>query len=318
MARFAIRRLVGMVAVLFAVSVIVFLVFNVIPSNPAKQLAGKRATPQLIENVEEDWGFDDSLPEQYLTMMGKLLSGELTTYDPEFDVDEQILEGLPATLALSIGAAILWLAAGVLLGYVSALRAGSWLDRLLGGASVLTISIPVFLLAPVLIYLFAEQLGWFPNGGYVPLSEDPWQWFTHLLLPWVTLATALTGFYSRVLRSSMLDAMNEDYVRTARAKGLSEHRVMTRHVLRNSLIPMIAIFGLDFGAAIGGAAIIVEVIYGVDGVGSYLAQALVNYELPAIMGVAVYGAFFIVFVNALVDVVYAYLDPRVRLQEAGR
>jgi peptide/nickel transport system permease protein len=317
MARFAIRRLVRMVAVLFAVSVIVFLVFNVIPSNPAKQLAGKRATPQLIKNVEEDWGFDDSLPEQYLTMMGKLLSGELTTYDPEFNVDEQILEGLPATLALSIGAAILWLTAGVLLGYVSALRAGSWLDRLLGGASVLAISIPTFLTAPVLIYLLAEQLGWFPNGGYVPLSEDPWQWFTHLLLPWVTLATMLTGFYSRVLRSSMLDAMNEDYVRTARAKGLSKHRVMTRHVLRNSLIPMITIFGLDFGSTISGAAIIVEVIFGIDGVGSYLAQALDNSELPAIMGVAVYGAFFIVLVNALVDITYAYLDPRVRLGETA-
>jgi peptide/nickel transport system permease protein len=318
MARFAIRRLIRMVAVLFAVSVIVFLIFNVIPSNPAKQLAGKRATPQLIENVEEDWGFDDSLPQQYLAMMTKLLSGQLTTYDPEFDVDEQILEGLPATLALSIGGAILWLATGVLLGYVSALRAGSWLDRLLGGISVLSISIPVFLLAPVLLYLFAEQLGWFPNGGYIPLSEDPWQWFTHLVLPWVTIATVLAGFYARVLRSSMLDAMDEDYVRTARAKGLSERRVMTRHVLRNSLIPMITIFGLDFGQIIGGAAIIVEVIYGIDGVGSFLAQALDNYELPAIMGVAVYGAFFIVLVNALVDIAYAYIDPRVRLGETTR
>ena len=318
MARFAVRRLLGMAAVLFAVSVIVFLVFNVIPTDPAKQLAGKRASPQLVKNVEEDWGFDDSLPEQYLTMMGKLLSGELTTYDPEFDVDQQILEGLPATLALSVGAAVLWLAAGLLLGYVAALRAGSWLDRLLGGASVLSISIPVFLLGPVFIYLFAEQLGWFPNGGYVPLSEDPWQWFVHLLLPWVTIAAALAGFYSRVLRSSMLDVMNEDHVRAARAKGLSEHRVMTRHVLRNSLIPIVTIFGLDFGATIAGAAIIVEVIYGIDGVGSYLAQSLDATELPAIMGVAVYGAFFIVLVNALVDVAYAYLDPRVRLGESAR
>lgn len=318
MARFVVRRLLGMVAVLVAVSVIVFLVFNVIPSNPAKQLAGKRSSPTLVKNIEEDWGFDDSLPEQYLTMMGKLLSGELTTYEPEINVAEQIVEGLPATLSLSLGGAILWLVVGLSLGYVSALREGSWLDRLLGGASVLSISIPVFLLAPVLLYFFAEQLGWFPNRGYVPLSENPWQWFTHLILPWIAVATALAGFYSRVLRSNMLDAMSEDHVRTARAKGLSEHRIMRKHVLRNSLVPIVTLVGLDLGATIGGAAIIVEVIFGVEGVGYYLWLALENLELPAILGVAVYGAFFIVLLNALVDVAYAYLDPRVRLGETAR
>ena len=147
----------------------------------------------------------------------------------------------------------------------------------------------------------------------MPLTEDPVGWFTHLLLPWFTLAIGLIGFYSSVLRSNMLDAMNEDYVRTARAKGLSERRVMTKHVLRNSLIPIVTLFGLDFGAVVGGAGIIVEVIYSIDGVGGYLAEALRRTELPAILGVTVYAAFFIVLVNALVDIGYAYLDPRARL-----
>lgn len=318
MARFIARRLVGMVAVLFAVSVLVFLIFSVIPSNPARQLAGKQPSAQLIENIEADWGFDDSLPEQYATMMGKLFSGELTTYAPEISVDDQILEGLPATLSLAIGGALLWIVLGLWLGYVSAVRADSWVDRLLGTVSVLGISIPVFLVAPILIYLFAERLGWLPNGGYVPLSEDPAEWFTHLVLPWAAIAAVQVGFYNRLLRSNMLDAMGADYVRTARAKGLPERQVRIRHVLRNSLIPMLTVFALDFGATLGGATIVVEVIFSINGVGGYLAQALKNLELPAIMGIAIYGAFLIVAINTLVDIAYAYLDPRVRIEGRAR
>lgn len=318
MARFIARRLVGMVAVLFAVSVLVFLIFSVIPSNPARQLAGKQPSPQLIKNIEEDWGFDDSLPEQYATMMGKLFSGDLTTYSPEIPVDETILEGLPATFSLAIGGAVLWLIFGLWLGYVSAVRANSWVDRLLGAVSVLGISVPVFLVAPILLYLFAEQLGWFPNRGYVPLSEDPAEWFTHLVLPWIAIAAVQVGFYNRLLRSNMLDVMETDYVRTARAKGLPERQVHVRHVLRNSLIPMITVFALDFCATLGGATIVVEVIFDINGVGKYLAEALENLELPAIMGITVYGAFLIVVINTLVDIAYAYLDPRVRVERTAR
>jgi len=318
MARFIVRRLIGTVAVLFAVSVIVFLIFNVIPSsNPAQRLAGKNATPQLVANIEEEWGFDDPLPQQYLTMMEKLFSGELTSYDPKLSVDERIVEGIPATLSLSIGAGIIWLFLGILVGYLSALRPGGWLDRLLTGVAIAGISIPVFLLAPLLIYFLAEGLELFPNGGYVPLGEDPWEWLTHLVLPWFTLAILLIGFYSRVVRSNMLDVMNEDYVRTARAKGLSEGLVMRRHVLRNSLIPVVTLFGLDFGATIAGTAIITEALYDIEGVGLYAVEATRNFELPPIMGVTLYGAFFVVLVNALVDIAYAYLDPRVRLGGAA-
>jgi peptide/nickel transport system permease protein len=314
MARFIARRLVGMVLVLFAVSILVFLIFNVIPNSPpAQRLAGKNATPVLVKSIEEEWGFDQSLPQQYLTMMKKVFTNELIQYSPRLSVEDRIVEGIPATLSLSIGAGIIWLFFGLLLGYLSALRAGGWLDRLLTGVSIAGISIPVFLIAPVLIYFLTYKVEIFPNAGYVPLTEDPWEWAQHLILPWFTVAVLSIGFYSRVLRSNMLDVMNEDYVRTARAKGLSERRVMTRHVLRNSLIPIITLFGLDFGATVAGTAIITETLFSIEGVGLYAAESIGKLELPPIMGITLYGAFFVVFINALVDVAYAYLDPRVRL-----
>jgi len=306
-----------MVAVLFVVSVIVFVVFMVLPKqNPAQTLAGKNATPDLVKRIEVEWGFDRSLPAQYVTMMEKAFTGELTSYRPRIPVGGQIVERIPTTFSLTIGAAAIWLFFGLLLGYLSALRPGGWLDRLLTGVSIAGISIPVFLLAPVLIYVFANQLEIFPNGEYVPFSEDPWEWLNHLILPWVTLAVLSIGIYSRVVRSNMLDVMNEDYVRTARAKGLSERQVMRRHVLRNSLIPVVTLFGLDFGATIAGTAIITEVIYSLDGVGGYAAEAIGKFELPQVMGVTLYGAFFVVLVNTLVDIGYAYLDPRVRVGES--
>jgi peptide/nickel transport system permease protein len=319
MARFVLKRLVGMVAVLFAVSVVVFAVFNVIPNSPpAQRLAGKNANPTLVKSIEEEWGFDKPLPQQYLTMMKKAFTGELTSYEPRIPVDEQIIEGIPATASLCIGAALIWLFFGILFGYLAAVRAGGLLDRLLTGVAVAGISIPVFLLAPVLIYFLSYEIELFPSGGYVPLSENPLQWAYHLILPWFTVAVLSIGFYSRVLRSNMLDAMDEDHVRTARAKGLGERQVMTRHVLRNSLIPIITLFGLDVGALIGGTAIITEKLFDINGVGAYAANAVANSELPPIMGVTLYAAFFVVFFNALVDVAYAYLDPRVRLGTAAQ
>jgi peptide/nickel transport system permease protein len=319
MLRFIIRRLVGMVFVLFVVSIIVFLIFNVIPNSPpAQRLAGKNATPTLVKSIEQEWGFDESLPKQYVTMMKRVFTGELIQYSPRVPVDDRIKEGIPATLSLSIGAGIIWLALGLLLGYLAAIRAGGWLDRILTALAVAGISIPVFLLAPVLIYFLTYKLEIFPNGGYVGLTEDPWEWLQHMILPWFTLAVLSIGFYSRVLRSNMLDVMNEDYVRTARAKGLSERKVMTRHVLRNSLIPITTLFGLDFGATIAGTAIITEVLYNIEGIGLYAAESIDKLELPPIMGITLYGAFFVVFINALVDIAYAYLDPRVRLGSTAR
>lgn len=318
MARFALRRLGGMIAVLFAVSALVFLIFNVIPNaDPARQMAGRSANPQLIASITEEWGFDDSLPQQYLTMMGNILSGEVISYETQEDVDERIVEGIPATFSLCVGAAVIWMFFGILFGYLSAVRAGGKLDRALTVLAVTGISMPIFWLAAILLNYLTYELEVFPSGGYVGWTENPLEWANHLILPWITLAIVYVGFYSRVLRSNMLDAMGQDYVRTARAKGLSERRVMTQHVLRNSLVPIVTLFGLDFGALLGGA-ILVEGVFSLNGIGQYAYESLLNLDLPPIMSITLFGAFFVVLFNTFVDIAYAYLDPRVKLGSSAR
>jgi peptide/nickel transport system permease protein len=318
MARFIVRRLIGMVAVLFAVSVLAFLIFNVVPnSDPAQRMAGKSATPQLVASITEEWGFDESLPQQYLTMMRKVFTGDLISYEGRENVDERIVEGIPATLSLCIGAAVIWMFFGILFGYLSAVRAGGLLDRVLTVVAIAGISMPAFWLAAIFLNYLTYKIELFPSGGYVELTADPVEWANHLILPWVTLAILYIGFYSRVLRSNMLDAMDEDYVRTARAKGLGERQVMTRHVLRNSLGPIVTLFGLDFGALLGGA-ILIEAIFNLNGIGQYAYEALKNLDLPPIMAIVLFGAFFVVLFNALVDIAYAYLDPRVKLGSSAQ
>jgi peptide/nickel transport system permease protein len=311
MAAFAVRRLGSMVAVLFAVSVLTFLIFNVIPAEPAEVMAGKGASPQLVQNIREEWGFDESLPQQYLEMMGKIFSGDVISYQGQEDVDQRILEGIPATFSLCVGAAVIWMFFGILFGYLSAVRTGGLLDKALTILAVVGISVPVIWLAAVMLEYLSYKTGLFPAQGYVKLTEDPLEWAYHLVLPWIALAVTLVGFYSRVLRSNMLDAMDEGYVRTARAKGLSERRVMSRHVLRNSLIPIVTLFGLDFGAMVGGGAILTEKIFSINGVGLYAVESIENLDLPPIMAITLFGAFFVVLFNALVDIAYAFLDPRV-------
>ncbi len=319
MARFVIRRLIGMVLVLFAVSVIVFLIFNVIPNSPpAQRMAGKNATPQLVASITKEWGFDKPLPDQYVTMMRKVFTGELISYNSQANVDEEIVKGIPATFSLCIGAAMLWMFFGVLFGYLSATRAGSFTDRALTVLAVIGISIPVFWLAAIFLYYLTYKIELFPASGYVALTENPLEWADHLILPWITVAVLSAGFYSQVLRANMLDSMKEDYVRTARAKGLSERQVMTRHVLRNSLIPIVTLFGLDFGATLGGAAILTEAIFSLGGIGQYTAEGIEKLDLPIIMAVTLFGAFFVVLFNALADIAYAYLDPRVRLGDSAQ
>jgi peptide/nickel transport system permease protein len=245
-------------------------------------------------------------------MMRKVFSGDLISYFGRENVDERIVEGIPATFSLCIGAAVIWMFFGILFGYLSAVRAGGLLDRALTAVAVAGISMPVFWLAAIFLNYLTYKTEIFPSGEYVELTADPLEWANHLILPWITLAILYAGFYSRVLRSNMLDAMNEDYVRTARAKGLSERRVMSRHVLRNSLIPIVTLFGLDFGALLGGA-ILIEAIFSLNGIGQYAYESLLNVDLPPIMAIVLFGAFFVVLFNAMVDIAYAYLDPRIRL-----
>src|SRR5215475_9388649 len=244
-------------------------------------------------------------------MMKQIFTGQLMSYAKDRNVVQQIWDGVPATFSLCIGAAVIWMALAVLFGYMSAVHAGKFTDRALTILSLVGISMPVFWLAAILLYFLTFKVQLFPTGSYVPLTEDPLQWAYHLILPWLTLAVLYVGFYSRMLRSNMLDAMNEDYVRTARAKGLSERQVRIRHVLRNSMIPVITLFGLDFGAAIGGSTIFVEYIFSLHGVGQYAAESTLRLELPPILAVSLFGAFFIVLFNTLVDIAYAKLDPRV-------
>jgi len=196
-------------------------------------------------------------------------------------------------------------------------HSGRFADRALTVLSLVGISMPVFWLAAILLYFLSFKVQLFPTGSYVPLTEDPLDWAYHLVLPWFTLAVLFIGFYSRVLRSNMLDSMNEDYVRTARAKGLSERQVLLRHVLRNSMIPIVTLFGLDFGMVVGGGAILTESVYNLDGVGLYAGGAIRSLDLPPLMAVTMFGAFFIVLFNTLVDLAYAGLDPRIRLGEAA-
>jgi peptide/nickel transport system permease protein len=313
-ARFVARRLIGMIAVLFAISVIVFLIFNVIPnSDPAARIAGKNANPALIARVTQDLGLDQPYPVQYLTMMRRIFTGELTSYASSQNVAEQIWKGLPATLSLCIGAAVLWMALAVVFGYLSAVHAGKFTDRALTILALVGISVPVFWLAAILLYYLSFKAQLFPTSSYVPLTKDPVDWLYHLILPWITLAVLFVGFYSRVLRSNMLDVMNEDYVRTARAKGLTERQIRIKH----SMIPVITLFGLDFGAVVGGGAILTETVFNLNGVGLYAGQAIGSLDLPPLMGVTMFGAFFIVLFNTIVDVLYAFLDPRIRLGEAA-
>jgi len=318
MGRFIAKRVLGMTAVLFAISVIVFLIFNVIPnSDPAARIAGKNADPDLIARVNADLGLDQPLPVQYVTMMKEIFTGQLTSYASNRNVLEQIWAGLPATFSLCIGAAVIWMSLAVLFGYLSAVHAGRFADRALTVLSLVGISMPVFWLAAILLYFLSFKVQMFPTGSYVELSEDPLDWAYHLVLPWFTLAVLFIGFYSRVLRSNMLDAMNEDYVRTAKAKGLSDRQVRIRHVLRNSMIPIVTLFGLDFGMVVGGGAILTETVYNLDGVGLYAGEAIRSLDLPPLMAVTMFGAFFIVLFNTLVDIAYAVLDPRIRLGQAA-
>jgi peptide/nickel transport system permease protein len=315
MAAFIVRRFIGAVLVLFAVSVLVFLIFIVVPGgDPAVRIAGKNANDQLIENIRHTWGFDRPFYVQYGIMMKKAATGELVSYTNQTNVVDQIKQGIPATFSLSIGAALIWLFFGVLVGIIAAVTAGRWPDRLVTLFALIGISMPVFWLGIIVRYYLAEGglTTFFPDGEYVPFTTDPAQWFWHLLLPWTVLAVLFIGFYGRVLRSNILDTINEDYVRTARAKGVDPRRVLVKHVLRNSLIPIVTLFGLDFAGVLGGGAILTETVFDLHGVGQYAAQAIGSFDLPPIMGVTLYGAFFIVLFNALVDAFYAYLDPRIR------
>ena len=315
MATFLIRRLAGMTFVMFVVSFLTWFIFFVLPGgDPAVRMAGKSPRPEIIAAIEREWGFDQPFYEQYATMMGKLFSGNLISYDQREDVVARIIDGAPRTFALAIGAALIWFIVGVALGLFSAVRAGGIRDRIVTVLALVGISMPVFLLGALASYWLGYRWGIFPDGQYQTISEGGLGgWLHHLILPWLCLATLFIGVYSRIVRSNVLDTINDDYVRTARAKGISERRVLLRHVLRNSLIPVVTLWGLDFGYVLGGGAILTEKVFSIQGVGGYFADSISRLDVPPVMAVVLFGAFFIVLLNTVVDIVYAVLDPRIRL-----
>jgi peptide/nickel transport system permease protein len=315
MATFLVRRTFGAILVCIAVTFIVFLIFIVVPGgDPALRIAGKNATPQNIINIRHDWGFDQPVYVQYWDMLKQMFSGKLKSFTNGQNVLSQIVQGMPATFSLTIGASIIWLFFGIMVGVLSAITAGRLSDRVITVLALIGISMPVFWLGIVCRYYLAEGglVSWFPDGEYVGITQSPTQWLSHLILPWLVLAVLFIGFYGRVLRGNILDTINEDYVRTAKAKGLTPRRILVKHVLRTSLIPIITLFGLDFAAVLGGGAILTETVFDLHGVGQYAELSINNFDLPPIMGVTMYGAFFIVVFSMLVDLFYAYLDPRIR------
>jgi peptide/nickel transport system permease protein len=316
MAAFFVRRMFGAILVCIAVTFIVFVIFIIAPGGGARgtaeRIAGKNANPQLVKNVEHQWGFDRPFYVQYAKLMQRMFTNNLVSYTSQVPVLSQIWQDMPATFSLTIGAGIIWLAFGILVGVISAVRAGRWSDRLITVLALIGISMPVFWLGIVCRYYLAENASFFPDGEYTALSTNPLEWAYHLILPWIVLAVLFIGFYGRVLRGNILDTINEDYVRTAKAKGLPWGRILRRHVLRTSLIPVVTLFGLDFASVLGGGAILTESVFDLHGVGQYAKDSINNFDLPPIMGVTMYGAFFIVFFSVLVDLFYAYLDPRIR------
>ena len=314
MARFALRRTVAAIVTLLLVSMLTFVVFEAIPNgDPALRLAGRSATQAEIQQIRDKYGFNKPLYVQYTKTMGDIFTGQAYSYTQGFNVLDEIKQGLPATLSLALGAGIFWLLASIVVGTIAALRAGRYADRVLAVLSMIGVSFPPFFLGAVLLYFLGYKAGIFPLGGYVKFTTDPWQWFVHLILPWFTLSVLFIGFYSRVLRSTILDTMSEDYVRTARAKGLSNRRVLRKHILRNSLLPIISLWGLDIAQVIGGGAILTESVFNLHGVGQLAADSIGRLDIVPILVIVMLTAFVVVLLAAIIDIAYAYLDPRIRL-----
>jgi peptide/nickel transport system permease protein len=321
MLTFIVRRLLWTVLVLFVISVVVFFLFFKTPGvDPARAIAGRNPSPQILNEIRTQFGLDKPIPVQYLEMMKNIfITRDLVSFSNQgIKVVPEIAAAAPATLSLVFGAAIIWVVMAIVVGMAAALLRGTVFDPLLMVLALIGISAPVFWLGQVAEMITQGGLhstflfSWIPPPGYTAFTQSPSLWFRGLVIPWITLSILYIGFYGRVLRANLLETQNEDFVRTARAKGITERRVLIRHNLRTSMITFVSLFGLDFGALVAGGALLLEVVFNIHGVGFLTYQALTNLDLPTIMTTVLYGAFFIVLANVLVDIAYAWLDPRVR------
>jgi peptide/nickel transport system permease protein len=317
MTRYVIRRILWGIVVLIAVSALTFLFFRIFPTgNPAVLRAGRDPQPKLIKEIEKVLGLDKSLPVQFWDYMKEIFlhfNFGYSYYSQE-SVKALIVERLPATISLTAGSAVLWVLAGVPVGILSALRRHSFLDRAAMGTALVLISAPTFWLGLVFLFLFAQDIGRFQilpgAGSYVGLTSDPWKWFTSLIMPWIVLAASGAAIYARLMRGSLIETMKEDYIRTARAKGLPERSVV-RHGVRSSINPIITLLPLEIGTLLGGA-VLVETVFNIPGVGRLGYNSIIQSDFSVIQGTVLVAAMFIIVANIVVDILYAYFDPRVR------
>ncbi len=306
MAGYLIRRLIQSALILLGVSFITFFLLFVLPADPVRQIAGRSATAETVENIRQQLGLDKPFIVQYGRYLGALLQGDMgRSYLQKTEVADLILSRLPATLLLMLGAIVCELVLGLTMGIIAALWRGRALDQTLMVTSFVTVSAPQFVVSLLLLYVFAVKLGWFPIGGYGT--------FAHLVLPAVTLGILGSGWYSRMMRSSMIDVLRADYIRTARAKGLTRARIVLRHALPNAILPVTAMIGIDIGIFMGGI-VVVESVFGWPGIGQLAWQAIQRVDIPIIMGVTLVSAFAIVLGNLLADLIAPLIDPRIRLR----
>ena len=321
MLTFIVRRLLWTALVMFVITAFVFVLFFKTPGvDPARAIAGRNPSPQILAEIRHQFGLDKPFPVQYALMMKDLfISRDLVSYSNQgVKVVPEVFAAAPATLSLVFGAAVIWVVMSIILGIAAALLRGTIVDPLLMILALIGISMPVFWVGEVANLITQSRFhdtflfSWVPPLGYTSFTQSPVGWFKGLIIPWITLSILYIGLYARVLRANIIETESEDYVRTARAKGLTERRVLLRHTLRGSMITYVSLFGLDFGALVAGGVLLTEVVFAIHGVGFLTYQSLTNLDLPTIMATVVYGAFFIVLANALVDIAYAWLDPRVR------
>ncbi len=319
MGRYILRRLMWTVVVVIIVTLITFVIFYVLPSgDPALRFAGKEPTAQVLAQVRTDLGLNHSVAVEYLLYLKRLFLGDRYgwpglgfSYSSGAAIAPQLWQRAQITIQLVLGAAVLWMLIGIPVGVYSALRPRSRFDRASLFVGLVFISTPVFWLGLLMLWLFSSTLGWLQGTGYVAFTTDPVQWAAHMLMPWITLSLAFAAIYARIVRSNMLDTLGEDYIRTARAKGLPERRIVTRHALRASLVPIVTLLAVDIATLVGGT-VIVETVFNLQGLGSWVLYGALNQDLPVTLAVTLVATVAVCLLSLVADILYAYMDPRVR------
>jgi peptide/nickel transport system permease protein len=329
MFRYLIRRLLTAAVILLVISAITFFIFNWLPSNPALMACGKTCSPSRLVEIKHAMGLDQTIWQQY----GEFLKGIFhrrmygdnsipipcnapclgISFQTDTPVLTTLMQDFPVDLSLGLGAAVIFLFVGVGLGVLAAVRKGKAADKIAVGASLVGVSLQIYFVGLLLMYLFVDKWQILPVPEYSPITQGLGTWFSGLILPWFTLVILYLALYTRLSRSSVLDVLGEDYIRTARAKGLPQRTVILKHTVRAAITPIVTIFGMDLGALIGGSAVITESVFGLNGIGKLAVDSVNNSDLPVITGTTLFAAAFIILANVVVDMVYGIIDPRVRL-----